>query len=94
MCDNAAYKLWDGVQVREEDFGLLFYDYRGPKLIFLPSKDLIPEDFFSGDRTAGALVDSLCSRHGESYRDLVRDQVDRILEILLSKGLIYEQPVC
>ena len=94
MWDKAAYRLWDGVQVREEDFGLLFYDYRGPKLIFVPSKDLIPGDFFSGNSTTGALVESLCSRHGESYREPVRKQVDRILEILLSKGLIYEQPVC
>ena len=35
-----------GVQVREEKFGLLFYNYRGPRLYFVPSKDLIDADFW------------------------------------------------
>jgi putative mycofactocin binding protein MftB len=92
MCSESVYRLWDGVQVREEKFGLLFYDYRGPKLHFLPSKDFIRETFFFGQNTAGELVDSICEQHGGS-REPVRRQVSKILEMLRSKGLIYEQPV-
>ena len=47
---HMGYKLADGVQVREEKFGLLFYNYRGPRLYFLPTKDLIASDFFNGHK--------------------------------------------
>lgn len=93
MGSESVYSLLDGVQVREEKFGLLFYDYRGPKLYFLPSKDLIRETFFLGQQSVGDLVRSICSEHGGSPES-IRKQVDRILEMLRSKGLIHEQPVC
>ncbi|MGC8659757.1 MAG: mycofactocin biosynthesis chaperone MftB, partial [Desulfomonilaceae bacterium] len=32
-----SYVLAPGVNVRPEKFGLLFYDYRGPRLYFLPT---------------------------------------------------------
>jgi putative mycofactocin binding protein MftB len=41
-----CYKLAPGVQVRKEDFGLLFYKMKGPRLFFLPSKNLLEESFF------------------------------------------------
>lgn len=94
MGSNTAYRMWDGVQVREEQFGLLFYDYRGPKLVFLPSRDLISESFFFGEHTAEELIESLCARFGETSRDEIRRHVQRILDMLLSRGLIYEQPIC
>lgn len=79
--------------MREEKFGLLFYDYRGPKLHFLPSRDLIRETFFLGQVTASELVESICAKHGSSPES-IRKLVSKILEMLRSKGLIYEQPVC
>ncbi len=93
MYSESVYRLWDGVQVRKEKFGLLFYDYRGPKLHFLPSKDLISETFFLGHATAGELVESICTEHGGSPES-IRKLVNKVLEMLRSKGLIYEQPVC
>lgn len=93
MRSESVYRLWDGVQVREEKFGLLFYDYRGPKLHFLPSRDLIRETFFLGQATASELVESICAKHGSSPES-IRKFVNKILEMLRSKGLIYEQPVC
>ena len=38
--------LASGTQVREEDFGLLFYTKSGPRLYFLSSGELLKEDFF------------------------------------------------
>ena len=40
------YKLAPGTQVREEDFGLLFYTMDGPRLYFVNSGELIQTDFF------------------------------------------------
>ena len=44
--NEKKYKLAPGTQVREEDFGLLFYTMSGPRLYFLNSGDLIQADFF------------------------------------------------
>jgi putative mycofactocin binding protein MftB len=43
---QTRYKLAPGTQVREEDFGLLFYSMTGPRLFFMSSGDLITSDFF------------------------------------------------
>lgn len=45
------YTLAPGCQVREEDFGLLFYTQQGPGLYFVSSGDLLGEDFFQGRHT-------------------------------------------
>ena len=45
------YRLAPGTQVREEDFGLLFYTMAGPRLYFLACEDLLEERFFGGDWT-------------------------------------------
>lgn len=45
---ETKYKLAPGTQVREEDFGLLFYTMKGPRLYFINSGDLIQADFFVG----------------------------------------------
>lgn len=50
---STKYKLAPGTQVREEDFGLLFYTQAGPRLYFLPSGDLLGFEFFDGRLTFG-----------------------------------------
>ncbi len=93
MCPESVYRLADGVQVRTEKFGLLFYDYRGPKLFFVPSQDLVEDVFFDGAHTTGELVESICAEH-DWPRGLVAGKVNLILELLKTKGLIHEQSVC
>ncbi len=90
---DAAYRLEDGVQVRRENFGLLFYDYRGPRLYFLPSENLIRDDFFQGRQVAGDLVESFHVENGLP-RETIRARLSLIMEMLLSKGLVHEQPIC
>jgi putative mycofactocin binding protein MftB len=53
VIDSNEYrvKLAPGSQVREEDFGLLFYTQQGPGLYFVSSGDLLGEDFFLGRQT-------------------------------------------
>ena len=48
---ETRYKLAPGTQVREEDFGLLFYTMAGPRLFFISSGDLIHCDFFENGLT-------------------------------------------
>ncbi len=49
--DNARYILASGTQVRNEDFGLLFYTMKGPRLYFLASGGLLSPSFFEGKMT-------------------------------------------
>jgi putative mycofactocin binding protein MftB len=46
---DLRYKLAAGTQVREENFGLLFYTMKGPHLYFLQSGGLLAEYFFRGE---------------------------------------------
>jgi putative mycofactocin binding protein MftB len=46
--NEPKYKLATGAQVREEDFGLLFYNMHGPRLYFLASGSFLSEKFFQG----------------------------------------------
>jgi putative mycofactocin binding protein MftB len=87
------YHLKDGVQVRKEKFGLLFYDYRGPRLYFVPTKNLIESGFFNGTETAEGLIESIRTHHRQSLQ-ASKKWVMQVLTTLEQKGLIHEQPVC
>ncbi len=80
------YVLHPDCRVRREEFGLLFYDLRGPKLLFVETGDLLaPELFETGRASADALV-------GRSKPERLR--VERLLRSLADKGLIREQSLC
>jgi len=80
------YVLHPDCRVRKEEFGLLFYDLRGPKLLFVETGDLLePELFQTGRASADVLV-------GRSKSEQLR--VERLLRSLADKGLIREQSLC
>ena len=89
---DMSFRPSDGVQVREETFGLLFYDYRGPRLYFVPSKDLIAVGFFTGRQSVSELIASICARK-ECAKMLVEERITQVLAKLEDKGLIYGQPI-
>ena len=89
---HMRYKLADGVQVREEKFGLLFYNYRGPRLYFVPSKDFIDVDFFNGRQSFSGLIASICNRKGWT-KAAVGVRIMQVLTKLEDKGLIYGEPI-
>ena len=74
--------------MREEDFGLLFYNMHGPRLYFLASGDLLQEDFFQGHITLETWIDK--------SHPLSKDIATRItglkksLKKLADKGVIIE----
>lgn len=80
---DARYKLAPGVQVREEDFGLLFYNQDDPRLLFVSSGNLLGEDFFLGRQT----VEESVPRPRDEARVA---QLVKILATLKDKGVILE----
>jgi len=93
MATEKFYHLRKGVQVRKEKFGLLFYDYRGPRLYFVPTKNLIENDFFDGTKTTEELIESIRTRYGQS-RQASQQWVTQVLSGLEQKGLIHGQSIC
>jgi putative mycofactocin binding protein MftB len=85
---DSVYRLAEGVQVRNEVFGLLFYGYRGPRLYFVPSKQLIADAFFEGRQRVVDLLDHLCAEMSWP-RERIHDQLGHVLEKLEEKGLIH-----
>ena len=82
------YKLKQGTQVREEDFGLLFYTMEGPRLYFIASGDILGSDFFKGGMTLGQWVGKE-PRQGKATPSKIlalREALNRLEE----KGVILE----
>mgnify|MGYP005841088903 CR=1 FL=1 len=75
-----SYTLHPCCRVRKESFGLLFYDLRGPRLLFAQTGDLLEP----GQLAAGV-------RGGEGFGG---DRLARFLADLARKGFLREQPVC
>ncbi len=79
------YALHPACRVRREAFGLLFYDLRGPRLLFAETGDrLDPAELERG--VALADVDGAGPRVGNA--------MGRLLSTLVEKGFLREQPVC
>ena len=93
MSHAKTYALKDGVQVRREAFGLLFYDYRGPRLYFVPTRDLIEDGFFNGRCTVAELISHIGCRHDWPIQ-WIEDRIGQVLTMLENKDLIYGQSVC
>ena len=86
MDPERIYALHPACRVRPEDFGLLFYDARGPRLLFAATGSLLPPEFFRGQQPLGSLLESVPVPRRESIRGLCLR--------LLEKGFLREQPLC
>ena len=84
---NPKYVLASGTQVREEDFGLLFYTMRGPRLYFLSSGQLLDGSFFQGELTFEQWVRL---KDEESLPKGRTEGIRKVLEQLTDKGVIIE----
>lgn len=80
---TAGIKLHPACRVRREGFGLLFYDARGPRLLFAETGNLIPVEFF------GTL------RRKDEFPEGTTEQQQKVLGKffvhLLEKGFLREQ---
>ncbi len=82
---GSRWKLAPGSQVRKEDFGLLFYQMRGPRLYFVSSGGLLEDRFFQGELT---LEQWLVRKTGET-----RVSESQILDLELALGQLKEKGV-
>ena len=80
-----SYVLDPACRVRKEKFGLLFYDLRGPRLLFAETGDLLdPDSLRPGARGAA-------DPRSRTLAEQVRLQ--RLLSSLAAKGFLREQPI-
>jgi putative mycofactocin binding protein MftB len=82
----AGIKLHPACRVRQERFGLLFYDSRGPRLLFVETGSLIEPGFFRGEES----VDTALGRLSERDRDRIHGLIVKLRE----KGYVREQSLC
>ena len=82
----AGIKLHPACRVRREGFGLLFYDARGPRLLFAETGNLFSADYFETVRGRDELPEGLS--------DQAQKVLQRFVAQLLEKGFLREQPIC
>ena len=79
----AGIKLHPSCRARQEGFGLLFYDCRGPRLLFAATGTLLPADYFGTERAR----DEFPSGTSDSEKLALQKFVTQLLE----KGFLREQ---
>lgn len=82
---GAGIGLHPACRARQEGFGLLFYDSRGPRLLFAETGTLLPADFFGSVRGRDELPDGL--------NDDQKKALQKFVTKLLEKGFLREQPL-
>jgi putative mycofactocin binding protein MftB len=79
----AGIKLHPSCRARQEGFGLLFYDCRGPRLLFAATGNLLPADFYGAVRAR----DEFPAGTADSQKPALQKFVTQLLE----KGFLHEQ---
>ena len=87
---NRFYHLAQGIRVRKESFGLLFYNPRGPKLTFLHSGPWIHPEFLSGQLSLNEWIQSQFPALSEEKVLKVEATLLRALSRLIERGLVVE----
>jgi hypothetical protein len=88
-----SYRLAHGISVRKEKFGLLFYNSKGPKLIFVRSGPWIHPNFFSGELDLKKWIQTQFPTLIEEEILLIEERLLRVLQKLVQKELIVEKTV-
>ena len=85
---NKRYTLAAHTQVREEDFGLLFYTMTGPRLYFVSSSNALEPDFFEGKVSLDQWLSRCKVQNSDSKARLL--EIQKSLNELKDKGVILE----
>lgn len=93
MESNRIYHLEVGVQVRREKFGLLFYNYRGPRLYFLAGGEFLDEGLFQGRKRINDWAEALQAGSNRP-REWIDRRLGQLIQLLEEKGLIHGESVC
>ena len=79
----AGIKLHPACRVRQEGFGLLFYDLRGPRLLFAETGNLLAPEHFDLMRSKDDLPTGL----SEQQTNVLKNFITKLLE----RGFLCEQ---
>ena len=82
------YLLASGTQVRNEEFGLLFYTMKGPQLYFLSCGAALDAEFFHGEHTVEQWLRTE-NQAGVNSPNRI-EMINRSLNRLKDKGVIIE----
>jgi putative mycofactocin binding protein MftB len=85
---DKRYTLALGTQVREEEFGLLFYTMAGPRLYFLYSGHALDGRFFQGEFTLEQWMEKRGDRRPVQRQHMLG--LRRSLNQLKEKGVLIE----
>ena len=86
--NETRYELAPGTQVREKDFGLLFYTMAGPRLYFVSCGKALEPDFFEGTVSLDQWL-SRCKVQDPVSQDRLLE-IEKSLNQLEEKGVILE----
>ena len=84
------YVLSPGTQVREEEFGLLFYTMKGPRLYFMSCGELLDSHFFQGQCTLAQWMKMKINEHSLSNVQEQMMKIRKKLHHLCEKGVVCE----
>ncbi len=79
----AGIRLHPACRVRQEEFGLLFYDLRGPRLLFAETGSLLAPEHFDAMRSKDDLPAGLTAQQAKVLKNFI--------EKLLKRGFLREQ---
>jgi putative mycofactocin binding protein MftB len=85
-----SFCLADGVQVRRESWGLLFYRPGPHKLCFVKSGDWLNPAHFDGSWTFAAIIDDVSRRTGVSRGTIERSFL-RLADRLVKNRVILDE---
>jgi putative mycofactocin binding protein MftB len=88
--DRRSYHLARGIRLRRERFGLLFYNPKGPKLVFVHSGALIQPEFFSGKIHLKKWIQNRFPTLSEEKILKAEERLSPVLSKLVEQGLIIE----
>lgn len=83
---ETAFLLGSTCQVRSERFGLLFYNSKGPKLLFAETGSLLTTEFFQTSSKQQQFINALPPAENRKILNFLRQ--------LATKGFLYEQQIC
>ncbi len=83
---GAGIRLHPACRVRQEGFGLLFYDSRGPRLLFAETGSLLPADFYGTVRRKDEFPEGISENQKKALQKFIAQ--------LLEKGFLREQSLC
>jgi len=84
------YVLSPGTQVREEEFGLLFYTMKGPRLYFMSCGELLDSHFFQGQCTLAQWMKMKVADRSLSEVQKQMVKIRKKLHHLCEKGVVCE----